>query len=221
MGLVAGEVGVGLDGSRHLVELGALLQFHIHHAAVDAFTQGDGHRQGVLHAGLRTYADRVAHRHTRAEVRIAEALGGKALHQRADDGVAARVPTGGNDADGLRLFINRCKGGTVVEDAGVDVERVDGVDAEGQDLPGIFLARTGGRGQDGYIDVLEFADVLNYFVGGQFGGLIVSTVATHDACNFKVRGGLQCLKGILSNVAVTYDGCSDFLHVRIVLLVYF
>ena len=38
--LVRGEVGVGLDGGSHLVEFGTILEFHIHHTAMDTLTPG-------------------------------------------------------------------------------------------------------------------------------------------------------------------------------------
>ena len=37
-------------------------------------------------------------------------------------------------------------------------------------------------------------------------------IAANDTGHFHVGSSLQCLEGILSNVAVTYDGGSDFLH---------
>ena len=74
MCLVAGEVRISLDGSSHLFELGTLFELYIHHTAVDALTEGDRHRQGVLYTCLRAYADAVAHRHARTEVRIAKSF---------------------------------------------------------------------------------------------------------------------------------------------------
>ena len=61
VGLVGGKVGVGLDGTRNFVEVGAFLQLDIHHAAMDALANGDGHRQSVLDTGLRTHANAMPH----------------------------------------------------------------------------------------------------------------------------------------------------------------
>ena len=94
----------------------------------------------------------------------------------------------------------------------MDVEGIDGIDAQGQYLLGIFLARAGGGGQDGDIDVLEFLDVLDNLVLGEFCGLVGSPVPTYYTGNLEVGSGLQGLNGVLSNVAVTYYGGSDFLH---------
>ena len=52
VGLVRGEVGVGLDVFSDLFQSVAVFQLYIDHAAMDALAQGDGHRQSVLHTGL-------------------------------------------------------------------------------------------------------------------------------------------------------------------------
>ena len=65
VGLVACEVGICLDVLLDISELGTLLELYVHHAAMYALTEGDGHRQGVLHSLLGTYAHAVAHRHAR------------------------------------------------------------------------------------------------------------------------------------------------------------
>ena len=52
VGLIAGEVGIGLDGSSHLFELGTLFELYIHHAAMDALAEGNGHRECILHTSL-------------------------------------------------------------------------------------------------------------------------------------------------------------------------
>ena len=59
--LVVGEIGVGLDGGSHILQLSTILQLYIHHAAMDALTQGDSHRQSILHASLRAHTDAMAH----------------------------------------------------------------------------------------------------------------------------------------------------------------
>ncbi len=146
VGLVTGEVGVGLDGCRHLVEFGSLFQLHIDHAAMDALTQGDGHRERILHTGLRTDADAMAHRHAGTEVGVGKAFRGEALHEGAHDRVAARIPTGGDDAHGVGFLIDGHQVAAVVANHGVDVERVDSIDAQWQNLTGVFFTRTGGGG---------------------------------------------------------------------------
>ena len=83
---------------------------------------------------------------------------------------------------------------------------------QGQNLLGIFLARAGRGGEDGYVDILQFADVLHDVILCQFCGFVLRAIAAHDACHFEVGGCLQRLECILTNVAVTDDGCSDFLH---------
>ena len=70
MCLVGSKVGVGLDGSRHLLELCPVFQLYIHHAAVDALSQGNGHRQGIPDTLLGAHADAVSHRHAWSEVGV-------------------------------------------------------------------------------------------------------------------------------------------------------
>ena len=72
MRLVVGEIGVGLDILCHVLEFGTFLQFDIHHAAVDALTEGNGHRERVFHTLLRADADAVSHRHAGTEVSVGE-----------------------------------------------------------------------------------------------------------------------------------------------------
>ena len=213
VGLVGGEVGIGLDVLGDVFELGAVFQLHIDHAAVDALAEGDGHGEGVLNTFLRAYADAVTHRHAGAEVGVGESLRSEALHECAHDAVGTRVPACGNHADGAGLLVEFHQTLPVAAYVGVDVERVDGVDAQGQYHVGILLTRAGGGGEDGHIDILQFADVLHHVILCQFCGLVLCTIATYDACHFHVGGCLQCLECILSDVAVTYDGGSDFLHI--------
>ena len=61
VGLVVGEVGIGLDGCCHLVEFGTVFQLYIDHAAMDALAEGNGHGEGVLDTCLRSDTDAVAH----------------------------------------------------------------------------------------------------------------------------------------------------------------
>ncbi len=180
---------------------------------MDALAQGDGDGKGVLHAFLRANADAVAHRHARAEVGVREALRGEALHEGAHDAVGARIPSGGNHGDGARLLVELHEAFAVAANVGMDVERVDGVDAQRQNLLGILLARTGGRGEDGHLHVLQLADVAHHLVGSQFQRLVLSTLTAHDACNLEVGGCLQCFHREAPDVAVAHYGCSDFLHV--------
>ena len=131
---------------------------------MDAFAQGDGHAQGILDALLRTYAHAVAHRHTGSEVGVAQSLGSQALHQGADDRVGTWVPSGSNDADGIGLLVDFHQSLTIATDVGMDVERVNGIDAQRKNLFGVFLARAGRGGQDGYVHVLQFFDILNNLI---------------------------------------------------------
>ena len=209
---VRGKVGVSLDGGSYLLQRVSVLQFDIYHAAVDALTQGDGHAECILDTGFRAHAYAVTHRHAWAEVSVTEAFWGETLHQCAHDTVAARIPSGSDDADGVRILVDSHQSLTVAADVGMDVEGIDSVDAQGQYLLGKLLAGAGGCGQDGNVNVFQLADVLDDLVGCQFCGLVGSSVASHNACNLKVGCGLQGLYSVLSDVAVTYYGCSDFLH---------
>ena len=212
MRLVVGEVGVGLHGSRHLFELGSLFQFYVDHTAMDTLTQGDGHRERVLHTSLRAHTDAVTHRHARSEVGVAQAFGSQSLHQRTHDAVAARIPSGGNDADGLCLAVQLHESFAIATNLGVDVEAVDGVDAQRQYLPGILFAGARRCSEDSHIDILQFADVAHHVIVGQFGRLLFVTLAAHDARNLEIGCCLQCLHCVAPDVAVTHYGCSDFLH---------
>jgi len=212
VGLVRGEVGVGLDVLSHLLQRVAVFQLYIDHAAMDAFAQGDGHREGVLDTSLRAYADAVAHRHARSEVGIAQALGGEALHQGAHDRVGAWVPSGSNDADGIGLLVDLHEALTIAANVGVDVERVDGIDTQGQDLLGVFFARAGGSGQNGNVHILQFFDILNNLILSQFGWLVLCSVSAYYTSNLEVGSCFESLNGVLTDVAVTYDGCTNFLH---------
>ena len=213
--LVIGEVGVGLDVFRHLLQRKAVFQLNIHHTAMNAFAQGDGHRQRILHTLLAANTNAVAHRHTRTEVGIAQALGGQTLHQGAYNAVAARIPTGGNDADGVGLLVQGHQAFTIATDIGMNVERVDGIDAQRQYLLGILLATAGRSSEDSDVDILQFSDVLHHLVVGQFSGFVCCSVSTHHTGNLEVGSGFQSLNTVLSNVAVTHYGCSDLFHLSL------
>ena len=217
--LVAGEIGVSLDILRDLFECEAVLQLDIYHATVDAFAQGDSHRKGVLDASLRTYADAVTHGHTRTEVGVGQSLRCEALHERADDGVGTRVPTSSNDADGVGLFVDGHQTLAIAANVGVDVEGIDGVDAQRENLLGIFLARTCGCSQNGDVDILQFLDVLDNGIRSEFCWFVSGSVSAYDTCYLEVGSGLKSLNSVLSNVAVTDYGGSDFLHIHRFLLV--
>ena len=70
MGLVVGEIWVSLDVLGHLFQSRTFFEFHIHHAAVDAFAQRNRHREGVFHAFLGANTNTVPHRHARAEIGV-------------------------------------------------------------------------------------------------------------------------------------------------------
>ena len=186
---------------------------------MDAFAQGDSHRKGVLDASLRTYADAVTHGHTRTEVGVGQSLRCEALHERADDGVGTRVPTGSNDADGIGLLVDGHQTLAIAANVGVDVEGIDGVDAQRKDLLGIFLARTCGCSQNGDVDILQFLDVLDNGIRSEFCWFVSGSASAYDTCYLEVGSGLKSLNSVLSNVAVTDYGGSDFLHIFAFLLV--
>ena len=99
---------------------------------------------------------RVSHGTAGAEIRVAHAFRGEALHEGAHNRVGTRVPTGSYYAHGVVCLGDFVESAAEIDDAGVDVKRIDGVDAEGQALFGIAFDAASGRGQDGYIDFLEF-----------------------------------------------------------------
>ena len=202
VGLVVHEISIGFDGCLHRLEVGTILKLHIHHAAMYAGSYRYGHRQCVAYAWYGTHSNRVTHRATRAEVGVADAARCKTLHQSAHDGVAARIPSGTDDAHDAVLLGYGVEGATEVDDAGVDVERVDGIDAHSKALLGILLNLACGSGEYGNIYLTQFTDVGHYGVSadGAFAHL-----AAHDACTLHVGGCLDGFEGITANVAVTYD----------------
>ena len=102
---------------------------------------------------------------------------------------------------------------TVATYVGMDVEGIDGIDAQGKYLLGKLFTRTGGCSQNGNVNVLQLADVLYYVIGSQFGGFVGCAVSAYYTCYLEIFGCLKRLNSELSDVAVTYDGCSDFLHI--------
>ena len=63
----------------------------------------------------------------------------------------------------------------------MDVERVDGVDAQGQYLFGCLFTLAGWSGEDGHVNVFQFADVADDVIRRQFEGLVCRALPTDDA----------------------------------------
>ena len=77
---------------------------------------------------------------------------------------------------------------------GVDVETVHCIDAECKNFFGVLLHAAGsGVSQNGYVYVLQFADILDYVITCQFFGLVFSSVPAYDACHFEVGCGFESL----------------------------
>ena len=102
--------------------------------------------------------------------------------------------------------------GAIVHDACVYIETVNGIDAEGENLLGIFLAATRWSGENCHINVLQFCNVLNYLIFCQFSRFVLCAIASYDTSYFEIRCCFECLHRIMSDVAVTHYGCSNFLH---------
>ena len=212
VGLVVHKVGVGLDGGCDGGKVMPLLDFHIDHAAMDAGAGGDGHGEGGLDTGHSLDSNGVAHRHAGTEVGVGNALGRQSLQQGAHNAVAARIPTGGNDADGTGSTGGGIKGAAQGGNLGVDVEAVDRMDAQCQNFLGILLHTAGGGTQQSHINVTQFADVAHNGIAGQFCRAVGCALTAHDACHLKVGRLLQSLEGIMSDIAVTHYGGSNLLH---------
>ena len=101
MRLVVCEIIVCQDSRFYGLEIRAFFEFDIHHAAMDARSQGDGHREGILHAGDGFRRYRMTHRPTRTEIGVGQSLGRKGLEDGTDHRIASRIPARGDDADGL------------------------------------------------------------------------------------------------------------------------
>ena len=94
---------------------------------------------------------------------------------------------------------------------GVDIETIYGMDAEGQNLLGIRLHLAGRGAENGYIHIMEFAHLLHYGIALEFLRAIFRSSTAYNACHFKIRGGLQSLQNVVSDVAIPHDGCSNLL----------
>ena len=86
------------------------------------------------------------------------------------------------------------------------------MDAQRQDLLGIFLYASGGCAKDGHIHGLQLLDVLHDGIVIQLGRTVLGARATHDTRNLKIRRCLQSLEHIVPDIAITNDGCSYFFH---------
>ena len=103
VGLVVGEVVIGLDSSDDLGGLIPLLQLDIDHSAVNTCTCGDGHREGSLDSSDRLDGYRMPHAHTGAEVGVGDPTGHDGLHESTHDRVAPWIPARGDHRDGVVL----------------------------------------------------------------------------------------------------------------------
>ena len=143
---------------------------------------------------------------------IGDALGREALHQGAHDGVAARIPAGRDDADGVMGLGDRIERGAQVADLRVDVEAVHGVDAQREILQGRFLHLAGRGGEDGDVHLAQFRDIRDDGQGRQFGETFFRGVAAHDARTLHVRGRQDGLQRGLADIAIAHDRYSDLFH---------
>ena len=100
----------------------------------------------------------------------------------------------------------------IVEDRGVDIEAVDGVDAQRSNLRSVFGTAAGRCSEYGYVNVFQFLNVVDNGISCQFCRLVLISLATDDACNFKVTRGFQRLNGVAADISIAHYGCSDFLH---------
>ena len=149
----------------------------------------------------------------RSEVSRAYSLRSKTFHQRADDAVAARIPSSRNDAHGSMLLCGSRERAAQVKNRCVNVEAIHSIDAQSEALQRMFLDGTRRRCQDGNIHLTKLRNVLHYFIFSQFRRLIATAITANYACNLHVWRCLQSLHRVLSNVSVTNDGNSQFLHV--------
>lgn len=212
VGLVGSEVRIGLDGSSHLVEVVAIFNLNIYHAAMDALACRNCHREGLLHTfdSLDSYG--VTHRHARTEVGISDSLGRDGLKQGAHYGVGTRIPSCRDDAHCTMLLGYGVEATAEVDYLSVDVEAIYGVDTEAQDVLCISFYAAGGSGEHGYIDVLELTNVLHNAIFLDFFGAILSTFAAHDSGYLKVGSGLEGLQGVVTYVAISHYCGTYFLH---------
>ena len=218
VGLVVGEIGVGLDFLGNFLQGSAFLQFHIHHTAVYAFTHGDGHGESIAYTFLRAHAHAMPHGAAGAEVGVGQSLGRKALHQGAHHAVGAWIPTGGNHAHGTALLGSLVQGAAEVHDEAVDVETVHGVDAKLQAFKGMLFNRAGGGGKDGNVHLVQFLDVLYYGIFLNLLGAVFTSGTAHDTGNLHVGSTLQGFNGGFTNITVSYYCYSNFVHTLMFLM---
>ena len=110
----------------------------------------------------------------------------------------------------LRGFVERA---TQIDNTGVDVERIDRVDAERKALFGVGFYAAGGCGKDCDVYILQFGDVLHHGIGGEFGRAINGTIAANHTGTLHVGRGLDGFEGVFTNVSVTDDGGANFLSI--------
>ena len=213
VGLVVGKVGVGLDVGGHLRVVVTRLDFHVNHAAVNALTRGNSHGKRGLNALDGFHGHGVAHRHTRTEIRVAQSLGRNRLQKCAHYGIAARIPTGGNDAHGTGFACCLAEGAAQGGDLRVNVEAVHGVDTEGEDVERKLLYAAGRRGENGYVHVFQLANVAHHAVGFQLCRLFVLGITAHDAGNLEIGRGFKCFNRVAAYVAIAHYGGSYLFHV--------
>ena len=188
--LIVHEVGIGLDGGSHLVEVVAILQFDVHHTAMDARTGVDSHGEGSLDTFHSLDGYGVAHAHARTEVGIGDAFRGNGLQQSAYYGVTSRIPAGGNDGHRVVSLCLGVQRAAQVGNAGMDVKTVYRVDTQGQNLLGILLHAAGGRTEDGHVHTFQLLDVLHYRVVVQFSRTVLGSCAAYDTGNLEIRRSL-------------------------------
>ena len=99
-----------------------------------------------------------------------------------------------------------------IDDLSVDVERIDGVDAESKALLRIFLNLAGRSSKDGYIDILKFCDILNDSDVSKLCWFVLSTLTAHDSSKLHVWCSLNCIECIFANIAITNDGYTNLFH---------
>ena len=179
---------------------------------MDAGAHRNGHRQGGGHALDGFDGHGMAHAHARPEVGVGDALGRQRLHERAHDAVAARIPAGRDDRHGIVGLGFGVERAAQLHNLAVNVEAVDRADAQPEAFLGILLDAARGRGQDGYVHVLEFADAAHHVLAGRLHWSVFRRVATHDAGYLKVGRFLKRLKHILADISISDNGCSNLFH---------
>lgn len=211
VGFVMGEIVVLFDTAGDLGEVLSGFKLDVDHAAVDAGAGGDGHGEDCAYAFDGFDGDGVAHAHAGTEVGVGDAFRGACLEEGTDDGVGAGVPAGGHDGDGVVAEGGFAEGAAEGDGAGVDVETVHGVYAEGEGFEGVSLDAAGGGAEDGDLGAGQFGEVAHDFIGGGFGGSL-GGIAADDAGDFEVGRGLKRFQDVVSDVAVADDGGFDFFH---------